>query len=247
MSDYLLLIFHHVPRCGGTSLISALLDEKGGALGEPPLQRSQVRLLDPAATWRTAQKTGLPLFEVRACWLQQQVADSSARLVAGHFPVMPYRSLPRQRTLIKTMMLFREPGERWWSEWRWNRSSCGNYGSTTAGPVDYLREKGGKIAARSYINYLTKASSISDYPSEQETLAAIDALDKLDILGCQDNLEKLLRVLVAQGIRLSTIPRTNASKWVPFEVPSKEFQDDLNLWLEADRKVYRAVQQRLGR
>lgn len=242
------IVFHHIPKCGGQSIVSGL------ALTYYPWQilrygrKGFPAVLNAKATQEISPLFGIENYQYRRQILSYFLAKNDSNFVGGHYPFsqIAYQAYKDNWTFVT---LFRDPVKRWYSEYYWNRYKDHEYAKTELDIEEYLESKQGRMNTRSYTNFLHECETPDSQPNDKELQGALTALECFDVLGCLEDLNKFRADMKAKFGRKPYFRKKNTSP-APPDVERKpdeksDFHKKLLTLLEADREIYRRVREKL--
>ena len=142
--------------------------------------------------------------------------------------------------------MLRDPVERWYSEYYYNRHKKEGVGKTSLGIEAYLESEAGHRYARSFINYFTDAADPSAKATEAEARQAVEALTCFDVVGSLEDLNAFREGMRRRFGRRPFFPHVNRSpaKGDSRKQPDRhsEVHRQLLELLEPDIFVYETVQ-----
>lgn len=207
---YSKIVFHHIPKCGGMSIARGLvltyypfrflLKGKAGFPGG----------LNVAATETVEKLFATDQFLLRRELLAYQLAKGTSPLVFGHYPFSP-RLQDRFGDSWAFITLLRNPVDRWYSEYFYDRYKKKGVGKTDMDLEGFLESDDGRAYARSFVNYLTEAPNPSARATEQDARLALDALSCFDVVGCLEQLEQFRTQMGRRFGRRPFFPHVNRS------------------------------------
>jgi len=169
------ICFLHIPKCGGTTIDRALSRHYAAD--------QQVRM-HAHGSFAAAKAAGQSLMDYRHDQVPLMLSTPGGRYVCGHFPFNE-AAHERFRDQWKFITLLREPVSRWFSEYFYNRHSPGGHFSTELDLETYVAQAGPSTA---FSGKLTHATALSS--SEDRVQAAISTLERLDAVGCLEQLDE---------------------------------------------------------
>lgn len=191
---------------------------------------------------KEAQEKGINRYQYRRQLLTQRVNEGCYPMISGHYPFDPdlYASKKNQWNFIS---LLRDPLERWYSEYYWNRYKDHEYRKTKLSIEEYLQSDHGMENTRSFVNFFSTSLNNSDPVTEAEKNEALDNIKKLDVVGCLENLGQFQSAMKDRFGRRPFFLKVNKSP-APFDVEKRPdadsaFHKKLTGLLEADQEIYR--------
>ena len=238
------IIFHHIPKCGGTSIVMGL------AMTYYPWQlltrgrKGFAGNLNAPASSKEAEKKGINRYQYRRQLLAERVNQGHYPMISGHYPFNPdlYELKKDQWHFVS---LLRDPLERWYSEYYWNRYKDHEYRKTNLSIEEYLESDHGLENTRSFINFFSTSLNNSDPVTEAEKNEALNNIIKLDVVGCLEKLDQFQSAMKHKFGRKPFFLKTNKSP-APLDIEERPdtdsaFHKKLTSLLEADQEIYRKV------
>jgi hypothetical protein len=243
------LVYHHLPKCGGTSIL------KGIALCYYPLRLALLQkrgfpgLLNAKAATTAAARLSRDPFEMRRLLLGYHVERNDSPLVFGHYPFCE-KVHEVHHGYWHFVSLFRDPLERWYSEYFWNRYKDHDYAKTELEIEEYLESTQGRAGTRLYINYFCNAAAPAGPVTDQELKTAIANTDRLDVAGTMDNMPAFLSAMKEKFGRKPYLLKLNKSPAPKEKAIRPDEESDVHkkllTMLEADQEIYQHILERTG-
>lgn len=235
------IVFHHIPKCGGMSIARGLvltyypfrflLKGKAGFPGG----------LSVAATETAEKLFPADQFLLRRELLAYQLAKDTSPLVFGHYP-FSLRIRDRFGDSWAFITLLRNPVDRWYSEYFYNRFKKKGVGKTDMDVEGFLESDDGRAYARSLVNYLTEAPNPFGRATESEARAALENLSCFDVVGRLEDLGGFRDAMKRRFGRRPFFPHVNRNPVAPNKQrrPDTEsaFHRTLLDLLAADIEIY---------
>jgi hypothetical protein len=182
------VIFLHVPKCGGTSIRVALEEAYGLRSGLRVDLRGNIHhgafsRLNSHASKEAAGRLDMSLHQLREHILLYQMSCSGRRFISGHFQFSNHAYAGYHGTYT-FITLIRNPVERWYSHYFYDRDKEGDHFSVDDAIDDYLTGSRGRATGRLIARYFAGADCGEDDIVEQ----AIQNIAKFDAVGVLDDL-----------------------------------------------------------
>lgn len=207
------IFFLHLPKCGGVSLNRAL----SRAFGPHNLAA-----LAPSAYRRAAGILGKNHEEYRTSLLFYYMSMGDVNVVTGHFSWSD-KAYDKFSENWVYVTLLRDPVERWFSHYFYDRFGSGDYRDIEDELPQFLGSTRAHEMGTVYTRRLSDSSSIS---SDQRVDQAKSNLRKFDVLGTLENVGSFERRLSTEvGVDVS-MPKKNES---PEKNKKKEIKSKDNL------------------
>lgn len=235
------IIYHHIPKCGGTSVVTSL------ALTYYPfrlLRHSRTGFegtLNAKAASTAAAENNIDPLDFRRSLLQYYVEKDRTPLISGHYPYNHQLS-EAQKKEWNFITLLRDPVERWYSEYYWNRYKDHDYKKTGMSFEEYLNSDEGQFNACTFLHYF------SDLKNKTSN-SAIETLKNMDVVGFLDNLPHYKSQMkktfgrAPLSIRRNKSPAKESQEARPDE--HSDFHKSLLSVLEVDIEIYRTMKAHL--
>ena len=239
------IVFHHIPKCGGSSLTLGL------AMAYFPLRllmkgkEGFPGTLNVAALELVRDLHACDRAELERQLLLYQMAKDNSPFIFGHYPFsrLAYDQFCDRWAFVT---LLRDPAERWYSEYFYNRYKGQGVGKTELGLEAYLESRAGRSAARSFVNFLIEAEDPSARASPEEAKQALESLECFDVVGRLEDLPGFGASMQRRFGRKPFMPHVNRS---PADGPRGQRPDPLSEvhrklldLLAADIEIYRLSQ-----
>lgn len=181
----------HIPKCGGTSLESAIKNCYGI---RERLASNRTLILDAAASLKGARHLHRDHLIYREELLHYFLSIPRYRFVSGHFRCS---NSVREKFSHEWhfVTLLRSPVDRWFSHYFFNRHKKSNHFKTNMSLEDYMNSDEGMIIGSIYVNFLTSGNSTTDLRlrSHEAISNAIENLKKCSVIGVLENLDLFIR------------------------------------------------------
>lgn len=183
------IYFHHIPKCGGSSIKQAIASccaKKSVLLPAMTLQ-DNMSFLDASASLKGADLCGLDLGAYREYLLLYFMSLKNIDFVTGHyiFSETALREFSKEWCFIT---ILRHPVSRWFSHYFFNRYKQSDHFKINDDLVSFVESDGGQRMGHFYVYYLT-GEGRNGPVSEKTVKKAIENLDKFSLVGCLEHLD----------------------------------------------------------
>lgn len=192
------LVFHHLPKCGGTSVHQAI------RRCFPLDPRIEVRIAADASA-RTADQTGQTLFAVREGLLLYHMTLPRTAYISGHIPFSE-RVFQEYADQWSFITIIRHPVARWLSAYfdsRYPRVP-GAYGSINMSLEEYLESPRGRAEGSACLSFF--AGSTDGEPSVER---ALRTLRRFSVVGVLEELDAFASAFAARYGTSLKVPHFN--------------------------------------
>jgi hypothetical protein len=235
------IVFHHVPKCGGTSVGRSL--RRAYFLSQGTVRPEES--FRAYATYTSHDDRDEAVSEVFAFreMMLLYLLYSDIRCVAAHvaFNTATHEAF-RDRYAFVTLL--RDPVERFISHYFWSHRREGAYASITDELEDFLETPRARMLGCTYARYFFGSPPGTDLRTSPDTQAAIENLRRLDSVGFLDDVghfERALRRLTGKRVRIGreNVGRHKSKYAAILEGP---LRDKILEVCAPDREVWEAVQ-----
>ncbi|MGB0652284.1 MAG: hypothetical protein ACPGQL_03700 [Thermoplasmatota archaeon] len=227
------LAFIHVPKCGGTSLVSAIRRHY------PPIRTgfnancyylnvaasvAAARTVDPEADPRSPMGD-LEILRERQRWATYHLNLGFTRMVAGHVPFsadLQEAAHPR----FKWLTMARDPVARWWSLVHFARDGHAAIDDDVAALLD---SEDGAAQGAELVKFIGGPRAEGDYRSQSAVAQAKANLERFDLVGILEHQDRFVAGFQERfGVRLEvgTLNRnpTAAGRQAPDEATTERIR-----------------------
>jgi hypothetical protein len=242
------VVFLHVPKCGGTSLASAIVDRIPGKTWHLHAQASA----EAAGLWSPGAKassaTGdYEVLRFREMLLLYGLSDPNVQYADGHFPFS--ETAMKGYPEAAWMTLLREPVSRWQSHYFFDRYKANPHAALTIGLDEHIASDYGMSQGNDYVKFIGGARQDGDYRSQAAIARAKANLDRIALVGVLSDLEGLQRRFSERFGPPLHVPKLNKSP-APAgarEAMTPERKEQVRVLCAPDIAVYEHAQALAGR
>ena len=230
------LVFHHVPKCGGTSVARALrmryLPSQATIL--PNETQRVARLLSPGPEIETVERTLHGIRETMLLYLLER----DIRCVAAHvrFSATALEAHGADRAFVTVL---REPTSRLLSHFRWMRRHDAPSGPEEEALHAFLQAPRSARFGSFLVDFFAGNGADQHADIEERLALAKNNLARLHLVGFLDDLpgfERGLRELIGARIRIGHHNRTIRIPSAP--VPDMAIRQEVAAFCAADAELY---------
>lgn len=227
------IVFHHVPKCGGTSIGRAL--RRAYIFSQGTVKPHESSLAFEAA--RCAGRTSGDVYELREGMLLY-LLYCRVRCIAAHVPFsdVAFENFSDRYAFVTVL---RDPVERFVSNFYWNRRSAG--AATPEALAEFMRTSEARRMGSTYVRYFCGHPGRPEFTSA-DVDRAIHNLRRMTLVGSLGELQTFERELRQITGRRLKVGRENVGRNRPTdELPARLRAQVLSL-CAPDRAIWDAVQ-----
>jgi Sulfotransferase family len=205
------VVFHHVPKCGGTSVGRALrmryLSSQATVKPEASFQAFK------AFSGRTdTDQMMLDVNDLRKQMLLYLMYDD-VRCISTHVP-FSHVAHTEFKGSYKFITLLRDPVSRFLSHYNWNRSRPGSHGHVSEDFDTFLASRRAGMMGTEFVEIFADMPTDTDLKSSEAIDRAVHHLKQFDIVGRLDDLDGFVRdIRQTLGLRVRIGHRNKTSKF----------------------------------
>lgn len=231
------LIFPHVPKCGGTSVIQAL---KKGAKEAGKLL--DIDHLNASICDRLAQGNVVDWLNISLDVFSYKCLLSKSNLIVGHAP-LPKSTREDINSTTKVVTLLREPVDRWISNYVYDRYKISGTGSHDLRIEDYIESEKGKINGQYYAHFFASKNHQSPDRLIKEAISNLSSFDLVGFTSEMNSFFVELENLIDFPVELekiNTSPKPEASEFIR---SNQSLMKKINSICEIDIQIYQQCQE----
>jgi len=202
------IMYSHIPKCGGSSVATSIRNIYGFWSG---LRGQKLYRIDTTASAKAASFSDKSLFEFRKELLVYQFEKSRLQFITGHVGV-DEAIMNKFCDNWNFVTVLRDPVERWYSEYYYNRYKDSDHFQTDLPIEDYISNVG-KRRGHKYVTFFSE----KEKNFEERIREAKEVLSNFDLVGFLDNLPRFKKKFKNLFKRKLTIPHKNKSPKPYFE------------------------------
>lgn len=226
------VMYVHVPKCGGSSVGMAIKNSFGYWAN---LQRKGLKWINTGGSNEASDLTSIPIKEFRQQLLIYYLCQKNSRFVTGHVTVNS-KILETFSDQWNFVTILREPVERWYSQYYFNKDRDKARSKTDLDMEAYLKSQAGKRSARTYSYYFS-----TDGPDEEQNIEEAKAnLSKFALVGFLEeisNFEKQYNNLFNANISIPHYNKNKTPRYQKEDVPPSIHEKVIEM-CRTDTKIY---------
>jgi hypothetical protein len=232
------VFFLHIPKCGGTSVTSAI---------NRKFAPETIHHLDVLAATRVSSKLDLDLMSYRENLLLYFMANEGCRLVTGHYNWSD-RAYQLYGEEWKFVTVLRHPVKKWLSQYYFNRyKDCpARHFQIDVDIDEYMDSEEGRSLGHDQVR---KLSDITITEPDTMLEAALENLERFDVVGLTEHLDRFQQDFGRCFGTAIDIPRLNinpAQTRQQTALESPEIRKRVEDLCRYDMILYRAALEKLG-
>ena len=231
------VFFLHIPKCGGTSVTSAI---------NRKFAPETIHHVDVLAATRVSSKLDLDLMSYRENLLLYHLAKEDCRLVTGH-----YNWSDRAYRLFgdewKFVTVLRHPVKKWLSQYYFNRYKDipAQHFQIDVDIDEYMNSEEGRALGHDQVS---KLSDLAITEPDAMLEAALENLDRFDVVGLTEHLDRFQRDFgqcFGTAIDISRLNINPAQKRQQTALESPEIHKRVEELCRLDMVLYRTALEKL--
>jgi hypothetical protein len=247
------VVFIHVPKCGGTSVTSAI----GAACQKLPVgdgrnlitlnsrASSEVIQLLEETNYPYDSSNDYPVLHLREQLLAYYLGFRNVDFISGHFPfnATVYDRLGKSYLF---MTILRDPVQRWISSYFFNRFKSGEHRKINQEIEQYLKSDFGRSQGYEMVKFIGGADRSGDYTSTHALERAKSNLAKFDMVGFIEDMSGFKREFKKTAGATLKIKVKNPSpvdNSLKQEVLTRETLDNIKEICAPDLELYQHAKQ----
>jgi len=225
------IVFMHIPKCAGTSVIEALRNKSEVAM----VNSSKDRLITKILMQDDKPESTMPFVLQNRQFVFLKYLSEGKNFITGHFPFHNYALDEKYNNHIFLSVL-RDPVERWISHYKYNKFTNNDplvppFISCPLDPDDelynILNSYTGKFMAYHYCAFFGGYNSFHEFDSTKTIQMAYSNIKRFNIIGFTENMQDFAgKFLVQTGIKLN-IGYTNKTTNKDVDFSKKQQINDL--------------------
>lgn len=235
------VVFHHVPKCGGTSVGRALrrryLLSQGTVTPESSFRAFEAftgradreQMLVDVLDLREQMFLYLLFEDVRCVSLHVRYSESAHNLFHG---------------MYKFITILREPVSRFISHYFWSYGKSHAHARIEEPIEEFIQTERAKQLGATYSEFFSGLPKLTDFASDDAVVAAISNLNKFDVVGTLDDLPAFaenVRSEIGIKIRIGHENRSRRSLSEVKRVISPEVRQKIEELCEPDVRIWKSI------